>query len=321
MTRRPSISVCVILLATLGCGATRHSEYAVENAGFSSAESEPESLADVTSDERFETALSVDPATIAPDAAGDASENAAADAAEGASEDVTEDAAKDAVPRRLIYRATVELKVDNFDPLPDRLDEVVRSHRGFISASCISGSPGSPRTGRWTVRVPVAQYGDFLTAVRGLGEVHSVETKSDDVTAEFYDVEARIRNKRQEETRLLKLLADATGKLDEVLAVEQALSRVRGEIEQTQGRLRLLRDVTELTTVTIDVAEVRNYTPDEAPLYTTRVLRAWHNSTEAFVSTMQNLSLAAIALAPWTPLLIVLALIGWAVRRIRRRRA
>jgi len=154
-----------------------------------------------------------------------------------------------------------------------------------------------------------------------LGEVRSVNSTSDDVTAEFYDIEARIRNKQQEEERLLKLLAEATGKLEEVLAVERELSRVRGEIEQAQGRMRMLKDVTELTTVTVTVTEIKDYVPDEAPTYVTRVRRAFMSSTVAVVATAQVLSLVAVALVPWLPAPLLLVLAVLTLRRLRRRRS
>jgi len=221
--------------------------------------------------------------------------------------------------RKLVYRAEVDLVVEQFEPLQGQVEAAVKQHGGFISASNISGSPGHPRSGRWTVRVPVDRFLDFLAAVRQLGEVRSINSTSDDVTAEYYDVEARIRNKQQEEERLLKLLADATGKLEEILAVERELSRVRGEIEQAQGRLRMLKDVTDLTTVTVSVTEIKNYVPEEAPTYLTRVRRAFGASLTVLVDTVQALSLVAVALVPWLPLPLVLVLIVLGIRRARRR--
>jgi len=218
-------------------------------------------------------------------------------------------------------RRDVDLVVEQFEPLPERVEELVRQHGGFVSASSIAGSPGRPRSGRWTIRVPVDRFSEFLAAVRLLGEVRSVNSTSDDVTAEFYDIEARIRNKQQEEERLLKLLAEATGKLEEVLAVERELSRVRGEIEQAQGRMRMLKDVTELTTVTVTVTEIKDYVPDEAPTYVTRVRRAFMSSTVAVVATAQVLSLVAVALVPWLPAPLLLVLAVLTLRRLRRRRS
>ena len=128
--------------------------------------------------------------------------------------------APDKIRRKIIYRAEVDLVVEQFDPVPEGIEKLVQQHQGFIATSNLTGAPGTPRSGRWTVRVPVTGFVEFLAAVRQLGEPRSIRSTSDDVSAEFYDVEARIRNKRQEEERLLKLLAEATGKLEEVLTVE-----------------------------------------------------------------------------------------------------
>jgi hypothetical protein len=290
MTHHPSVTLFACLLTVVGCGAQMDhydtSTPALESSSVSS--------------------------TVAVEAAADSSVSALPKR-----RSATE---KEAAKRHIIYRAEVDLVVEHFDPLPEQVEAAVREHDGFVSASSLTGSPGHPRSGRWTVRVPVDRFSDFLAAMRLLGEVRSINSTSDDVTAEFYDVEARIRNKQQEEERLLKLLTEATGKLEEVLAVERELSRVRGEIEQAQGRLRMLKDVTELTTVTVSVTEIKNYVPDEAPTYATRVQRALTSSTAAAVATLQTLSLVAVALVPWLPAPLLLVLTVWALRRLRRRR-
>ena len=85
------------------------------------------------------------------------------------------------------------------------------------------------------MRVPPGRFVELLVTAQRLGEVRRVISDSQDVSEEYYDVEARIRNKQQEETRLLAHLQDSTGKLDEILAVERELARVRGEVEQVQG--------------------------------------------------------------------------------------
>lgn len=292
MMQHSSVAVLVCLLTAVGCGAQMYSDDAA-----APAMNGPSPSSTVS----FETA----PAAGASSAALPTSRLATD---------------REPVKRRIIYRADVDLVVEQFEPLPERVEELVRQHGGFVSASSIAGSPGRPRSGRWTIRVPVDRFSEFLAAVRLLGEVRSVNSTSDDVTAEFYDIEARIRNKQLEEERLLQLLAEATGKLEEVLAVERELSRVRGEIEQAQGRLRMLKDVTELTTVTVTVTEIENYVPDEAPTYVTRVRRAFLSSTVAVVATAQALSLVVVALVPWLPAPLLLVLAVSMLRRLRRRR-
>ncbi len=199
----------------------------------------------------------------------------------------------DALQRKIIYTATVNLVVENFDPVPQNVEALVGRFGAYVARSQITGLPGSPRRGQWTLRVPADRYEAFLAAARELGEVQNVTSDSQDVTEEYYDVEAHIRNKKQEETRLLELLSKAAGKLDEVLTVERELTRVRGEIEQMEGRLRVLGSLTTMSTVNLDVSEIKDYVPEEAVTYATRVRRAWDGSTAALVSTVQTVSVSA----------------------------
>jgi hypothetical protein len=169
-----------------------------------------------------------------------------------------------ALQRKIIYTADIELVVENFSDVPARLDELVRQNEGYVASSNLGGSAGDRRSGTWKVRVPALRFDVFVNAARTLGEVRRVGTNSQDVSEEFYDVEARIRNRKREEEQFLKLLADRTGKLDDVLAIEKELSRVREEVERFEGRLRVLQDLTAMTTVSLTIEEVKNYVPTEA---------------------------------------------------------
>src|SRR5205823_10851551 len=74
-----------------------------------------------------------------------------------------------------------------------------------------------------------------------IGKLESVNVSAEDVGEEYVDVAARMANARRLESRLIDLLAARTGKLKDVLDVEQELARVREEIERYEGRLRYLK--------------------------------------------------------------------------------
>lgn len=227
------------------------------------------------------------------------------------------------VERKIIYTADIDLVVEDFQRMPEQVEALAKRFDGYVASSTVTGSPGSPRTGQWKLRVPVERYEELLAAARELGEVRRVSVDSQDVSEEYYDVEARIRNKKKEETRLLELLEDATGELKDILAVERELSRVREEIERVEGRLRVLKDLTSLTTITLTISEIRDYVPEEAASYTTRVRRGFRASIVALVNTAQALSIAAVVLLPWLPALLVLVIVlklFWRVVRPARRR-
>lgn len=221
--------------------------------------------------------------------------------------------------RKIIYTADVDLEVKEFDPIPERVEELVKQFDGFVASSNVSGSPGYARTGTWKLRIPAERHGDFLAAVRQLGgQVRRVRVDSKDVTEEFYDVEARIRNKKKAEERLIEHLEDTTSELQHILTVEQELSRVREEIERVEGRLRVLADLTSMSTFNLNVTEVIEYVPEEPPGYLTRVRTTFEASIDAVVFVAEEFSIAVVALSPWLGVLLVLLVVLWIVWRIVR---
>ena len=168
--------------------------------------------------------------------------------------------------------------------------------------------------------MPVAHYQEFLEAARELGEVRTERADSQEVSKEYYDLKSRILNKKKQEERLLGLLADATGNLEEVLTVERELSRIREEIERMEGRVRVFDDLTSLTTIKLSIHEIKNYVPEEAATYTTRLRRAFGSSLDNLINTAQTASIAVVAASPWVAVLLVPVVSLWLVVRVRRHR-
>ncbi len=172
--------------------------------------------------------------------------------------------------RKIIYEGQVELVVEDFAGVPELVVDLVKKYDAYVAASNLHGASGDNRRATWTIRVPVERYEEFVGAAKGLGEVKSVGTTSRDVSEEYYDVEARIRNKTKEESRLLTLLEERPGELKDVIAIERELSRVREELERMQGRMRVLADLTSLTTVQLSIEEIKDYEPPQSPTLATR---------------------------------------------------
>ena len=211
----------------------------------------------------------------------------------------TSSAAAAGLKRMIVYNAEVELAVEKFSELAAQVGGLAERFGGFVASSSVSGMPGESRQGLWRLRVPSARFQALLDAIRPLGEIRSLSTSSDDVSEEFYDVEARVRNQKQEEARLLKLLDERTGKLEEVLAVEREIARVRGETERLEGRLRVLTDLTSLSTVTLRVSEVSAYHPPEEAAFATRLRRSFDGSLASLIAFAQGIALFGAAALPW----------------------
>jgi hypothetical protein len=252
------------------------------------------------------------PAAMPP--GGAISPNAAADKPAGA----TGEPVPPAVPRKIIYNAQVTLVAESLTTFEAELTRLVAESGGYVAETDVSGVSHERRQGTWKVRVPADRFSSFVAAVGTLGEMQQSHVDSQDVTQEYYDLEARISNKQQEEKRLLKHLDETTGKLEDILTVERELSRVRGEVEQMQGRLRFLANLTSLSTIAITATELKHFTPPVEPTFAAQVGRTFRESTRLLTDFAKGVVLVVVAAAPWAVVVALVAIPIWLLLRIRR---
>lgn len=299
------IVVALLLISLAGCGG--------------SAEMAPSSSEKMTGGEAMADSMDM-PAIAEADVTNAALPEDPGEAEIGQAGEAKPDAPDREIQRQIIYTARLSLVVEEFDGVAEQVEKLASSHGGFVANSNLQGSSGSPRHGSWTIRIPVRQYGTFLEAAKSIGEFQSLTTESQEVTAEFYDVLARIANKQRQEKRLIELLEEATGKLEEVLKVEEQLARVREEIERMQGRMRVLKDLTSFSTITLSIQEIKGYQPPAAPTFGNRIARTWEGTLTALLETGQNLVLFVVAVGPWLvilsiPVILFIALIRMLIRK------
>ena len=222
--------------------------------------------------------------------------------------------------RKIVYTYEVELGVDDFTSIPKKVEDLVAKFGGRVASSNVYGSPGRRRRGQWTLRVPENRSSEFLAALEGLGEAGHVGCDSQDVTEEYYDVQARLENKQRTRDRLLKHLEDPAGKKSDTIEIEREIDRVQEKIEQMQGRLKMLDNLTAMTTVNLSVEEMKYFDPKGAATYRTRLGRAWGNSISSLNTAAQGFSIGAIAALPWIGIFSVPVIGAWLLLRARRKR-
>ena len=199
-----------------------------------------------------------------------------------------------AANRKIIYTANLRVVVEDFAGVPSGVQSLVNRHGGFVAQSNVGSMQGHSRSGSWTIRVPVDQYQKFLSASSEIGQTESLSQDADDVSEEFFDAEARVKNKKKLEARIVKLLEKSDHKIQHVIEVERELGRVRQEIERIEGRIRYLTDRTSLTTVNLTIREQRNYVPETAPTFASRVTGAWTASLTRFQLSAENFVVFAV---------------------------
>jgi hypothetical protein len=155
----------------------------------------------------------------------------------------------------IIRTGHASVEVGNVDEAAVKVRALAISLGGHVTNSQFEGGEHNVRSATLELKIPAGRYDDAVTRLASIGEVESVNSSSEDVGEEYVDVMARVANSRRLEQRLIQLLATRTGRLEDVLAVERELARVREEIERAEGRLRYLRTRAAMSTLTVLVHE------------------------------------------------------------------
>jgi hypothetical protein len=135
---------------------------------------------------------------------------------------------RDSVSVAMIIRTgNAYIEVDSLEIAIAQVRRLAESAGGYIANSAIQTGEGQQRQATLEIKIPSNRYDQALGGLAGIGKLISSSTNSLDVGEEFVDVNARVSNARRMEERLVNLLATRTGKLEDVLAVERELARVR----------------------------------------------------------------------------------------------
>jgi hypothetical protein len=217
--------------------------------------------------------------------------------------------------------ASLSLTVKDFAPLEASVKTIAQRHNGYI-ASLNSASPqDAARTLSATLRIPSAQLESAIGELKQLGRVEQESQSGEEVTKEFTDRAARMKNARATEERLLDVLRNHTGQVKDILATEQEIARVRGDIEQMEADQRALQTRVDFATIDLSVQEEYKASLQGAPTATaTRLHNAAVDGYRAAIDSVIGVGIWALQALP-TILVWAIALFAparWIWKRMRR---
>jgi len=160
------------------------------------------------------------------------------------------------IERKIVKTGHITLEVEDVVETMDEVAEVADELGGYVVSSHkherergISGSV--------TIRVPADRFDEAFERLRKLAiNVPYESTQATDVTEEYVDLQARLRNLEATEAQYLALLEKATT-VEEMLKVQQALSNVRGEIERIEGRMKYLERTSDMSLIEVSLEETK----------------------------------------------------------------
>lgn len=191
------------------------------------------------------------------------------------------DSSMGAFENRVIRNGSLSIRVEDAEWSADEIDRMVTRLGGFTSSRMMNGQEAYPmplmrgngeydavsrktntvsgntiQSGTVTVKVPSSKFAEAVSSIKGIATAVINESSSaSDVTAQFADLEAQIRNKRVEEEAFTKILNSNPGKVSDILEVTRELARVRGEIEQLETQKKYMESQTDMAEISVYLTE------------------------------------------------------------------
>ncbi len=217
-------------------------------------------------------------------------------------------------PRKIIKNAELTLEIARVDSFLRQTEQLALAQEGYVANTQISNRQQERQDGHIILRVPSARFDIALKSLRTLAKkIENENVKADDVSEEFYDLEARLNNKYRTEKRLLDIL-DRARTVEEILQVEAQLDEARGAIEQMEGRKKFLQNQIDWSTITIYFHEPYPAFVSGSPGFVNRLERAIKNGFDDALGVLTGLLYFGIAGLP------LFILIGLGIFWLRRRR-
>jgi hypothetical protein len=156
--------------------------------------------------------------------------------------------------RMIIRTANIALVVTDVNAVMGKITNLAASYGGFVVNSNVQENQNL-LYGNISVRVLSERFSDALGSIRAMAEdVRSESTSGQDVTDQYSDLSANLRNLEAAEAQLLKLM-DRAGNVTDILAVQQELVKTRGQIEQAKGRMQYLEQSSAMSLIQVTLEQ------------------------------------------------------------------
>lgn len=224
--------------------------------------------------------------------------------------------------RKIIRNANLEIETKKYDECINNFNQEVNKCGGYLQSSNENGSrimdenSASLRGATFVVRIPKDNFDKFLNEAGNLGNVIGKKISTEDVSAQYFDSEARIKALKVQEERLLELLKKS-GDLKDVLAIEKELSDVRYQIENLTGTLNKIDKLVEYCTVTVDIRQVSEYVQPKPKTLGQKMQNAWILSFKSLGKVFDFIVIGATAVLPYA---VIAAVLFFIVKMLRIRK-
>jgi hypothetical protein len=229
----------------------------------------------------------------------------------------------DAADRKIVRTGALELTVKSPADAAEQIRLMAESMGGYLETAQIGGTKDAPAADI-TIRIPAAHFEDAKAGIRKLAaRVESEKTDAQDVTRQYVDMQARLRNLRAEEAQYLTIMKSAY-KVDDLLQVSDKLSEVRGLIEQQQAEFHTLSKQVETVAITVSLralADAQVFGLNWRPLYQLKIAaRDGLDAIADYATAMAVILFYVPVVLAWSLTILFAVVVSWRLVRWSGRR-
>lgn len=232
--------------------------------------------------------------------------------------------APESLGRKIIKEGAAEIEALEYEKAVNGLYDLVTSLGGFVESQTMQGNryyQSSLRSASITVRVPAEKFDEAMYRLSNLGSVVRQDSSGTDITDSYADTEARVRNLKIQETRILELIAKAQ-KLDEIVTLESRLSDLRYQIESLENSLKNYDRLLAFSRISLTITEVLRES-DVKPMPKTlgeRIAQAFDDAWTGLRENAQDFLVWLIANMFGLIFLALIVFIAWRIIRHANRK-
>jgi Domain of unknown function (DUF4349) len=220
--------------------------------------------------------------------------------------------------RKMVRTTEMDLIVKSPAETVAKIRQLTEQLGGFLVSSEINGEQDAG-SAALTIRIPGARFEETEQGIRKLGlRVESEKVNAEDVTRQYVDEEADLRNLHAQETQYFGILQQAKSVKD-TLEVSEKLNAVRGQIERQQAEHEALSKQVETVAITVSLraeADAQVFGLHWRPLYQLKLsAREGLDGLGSYVAAMVSFCFYLPTVLLWLMTILIGSAIGWRILR------
>jgi predicted component of type VI protein secretion system len=215
--------------------------------------------------------------------------------------------------RKIVRTGSITAEVADIEKTQDAIAAIADQYNGYVVSSNRQDNGGDP-VGDVSIRVPADKFDEGMQKLRALAiKVLNESTNSQDVTEQYTDLQAQLKNQQATEAQYLEILKKADNVKD-ILEVQKELSDVRGTIESLQGFIQYLDRTSDMSLIQITLTKSKPIGES-----TWDITGIFKSAVDGLITFGKALLSILIWLLVFSPVWIIILVVVWLILKYGRR--